>query len=227
VEWSAETLREFHRRPEAYPRRAVEWGRIFGSGFAAHHLQGGIVPPERLERDYAFILAETPAPSPAICDVIPHWRSLFMFWVIRTRFAHRYGPVAVGGFDAGADEKHRELVPDVGRHVPSKEPGLPPQAELSWWFGRCDHMLALVREKGWLAETPRAQPAMAFIWLMMGTAHEGPTQCDTAHPMLQIWSAELALHIGWTQEVAIAEGRRLIKQMVEVLEIESRTGEDA
>jgi hypothetical protein len=227
VEWSAATLHEFHRHPEAHPRRAVEWGRIFGSGFAAHHLQGGIVPAQRLEEEWGSVLADSPPPSPEIRDVVPHWRSLFMLWTIRMHFGRRYGSVAVGGFDAGADEKHRQLVPDAGRHVPSKEPCVPPQAELSWWFGRYDHMLELVRQNGWLADTPRAQPAMAFIWLMMGTAYEGPVKCDTTHPRFQIWSAELALHIGWTQEVAVAEGRRVVKEMIEVLEIESRSGEDA
>jgi len=224
LEWSAATLREFHRHPEAHPRRAVEFGRLLGGVLAAHHCDEGVMPTEHLEEMYADLMATLPAVEPWLEVILPTWQSLFALWVIRAHFAERYGSAALGGFDAGADDIHKLFHPELHEAV---LPGDRTPRTLTDWFRALDQTLARMRESGWLAEAPAVQRTQAFSVVALTSAPESPMCGEFDAPERDNWNEQVGLNVGWLEPFAEGLGRIRTKELVRHLMKEGRSGDDA
>ncbi len=211
MEWSAETLREFHRNPEAHPRRAVEFGRTLGGLFTAYHCDEGIFPASVLAERHRDTIAQLPALDPWLEAVLPNWQSLFLFWLIRLRFDARYGPAALGGFDAGADDLFTLYVPVVPQ-PPSPDPRTP--RTLTDWFRQLDGTLVRLRQASWFGGNGEVERLQAFCMVMLTMAPESPMQWDFESPDRGPWNEQLGLHLSWIQPYAIPVGRLRTKELI-------------
>lgn len=223
LEWSAQTLREFHRHPEAHPRRAVEFGRLLGGVLAAHHCDDGVMPTEYLEEQYGDLMATLPEVEPWLEVVLPEWQSIFMLWVIRSHFAERYGAAALGGFDAGADDIHKLFHPELHEDA---LPGDPTPRKLTDWFRAADLTLARIRESEWLADCPAVERPQAFSIVALTSAPESPMCGEFDAPEREAWNEQLGVNVGWLEPFAVGLGRIRTKELVRQLAKDGRSGDD-